>query len=128
MSTELKIILALDRDALVERWAKLFGCPPPAKCGEKMMRRVLGWHAQAKQTGGLTNKDLRLMFNKEMRATPPITLGTQLIRVWNGETHQVTVLEDGFSYGGSNWKSLSAIARKITGTPWSGPLFFGIKK
>jgi hypothetical protein len=51
-----------------------------------------------------------------------------LIRVWQGETHQVIVLEDGYLYADKKWRSLSAIAKAITGTHWSGPVFFGLKK
>jgi hypothetical protein len=53
--------------------------------------------------------------------------GTRLIRAWRGERHQVTVLEHGFEYRGERHVSLSAIARAITGTRWSGPAFFGLK-
>lgn len=63
-------------------------------------------------------------------ARPPVTLkpGTRLLREWQGATHEVLVLDVGFDYAGQTYKSLSAIARAITGTPWSGPLFFGIKR
>jgi hypothetical protein len=53
--------------------------------------------------------------------------GTRLIREWQRRTHDVLVLDDGFSWQGTRYRSLSAIARKITGTAWSGPLFFGLK-
>ncbi|HEV2464484.1 MAG TPA: DUF2924 domain-containing protein, partial [Acidobacteriaceae bacterium] len=54
--------------------------------------------------------------------------GTRLIRQWQGETHHVTVCDQGFEYNGQKYSSLSEIARLITGTRWSGPLFFGIKQ
>jgi Protein of unknown function (DUF2924) len=53
--------------------------------------------------------------------------GTRLMREWRGRTYEVSVLDDGFSWQGTDYRSLSAIARKITGTAWSGPLFFGLK-
>jgi DUF2924 family protein len=59
--------------------------------------------------------------------TAPLKPGTRLIREWRGETHEVSVVEDGFTYRGSRYQSLSEIARLITGTRWSGPLFFGLK-
>ncbi|WP_435626293.1 DUF2924 domain-containing protein [Candidatus Ferrigenium straubiae] len=67
---------------------------------------------------------------RQLRKGPSqkLAVGSRLIRVWQGETHQVMVLENGYSYAGKQWKSLSAIARAITGTPWSGPVFFGVKK
>ena len=49
------------------------------------------------------------------------------MREWQGRTYDVLVLDDGFSWQGTRYRSLSAIARKITGTPWSKPLFFGLK-
>ncbi len=54
--------------------------------------------------------------------------GLRLVREWRGETHHVLVLEDGFEWNGERRRSLSAIAREITGTRWSGPLFFGLKR
>jgi hypothetical protein len=53
--------------------------------------------------------------------------GTRLIREYQGVAHCVTVRDDDFEYQGRPYKSLSAIARAITGTPWSGPVFFGLK-
>jgi len=63
-------------------------------------------------------------------AKPKMPLaGTRLVRVWKGERHEVIVREDGVvEYGNGLYKSLSAVARKITGTNWNGRLFFGIKK
>src|SRR3984893_18002079 len=53
--------------------------------------------------------------------------GTVLVRDWGGVTHQAKVLEDGILFRGKRYKSLSEIARVITGSRWSGPLFFGLK-
>lgn len=61
---------------------------------------------------------------------PPVNRlfeGVVLLREWNGETHQVRVLEKGFEYRDNHYTNLSAIAREITGTRWSGPVFFGLK-
>ena len=52
----------------------------------------------------------------------------QLIREWRGRTYEVLVGDEGFCWQGTHYRSLSAVARKITGTPWSGPLFFGLKQ
>ena len=62
-------------------------------------------------------------------SAPPSTIkpGTRLLREWQGVTHEVIVLDDGVRYRGETWGSLSAVAREITGTRWSGPLFFGLK-
>jgi hypothetical protein len=71
---------------------------------------------QFKQTGGAT-----------IRARPELKSGTRLMREWQGRTYEVLVLDGGFSWQDTHYRSLSAIARKITGTAWSGPLFFGLK-
>ncbi len=59
--------------------------------------------------------------------SPDLSLGTRLLREWQGRTHHVMVVQGGFEYEGKVWRSLSAIARSITGTAWSGPAFFGLK-
>ena len=58
---------------------------------------------------------------------PELKPGTRLMREWQGRTYEVLVLDDGFSWHDAHYRSLSALARKITGTAWSGPLFFGLK-
>ena len=55
------------------------------------------------------------------------TAGARLVREWNGRTHEVEVLADGFLLRGQRFRSLSAIAREITGARWSGPRFFGVE-
>ena len=55
-----------------------------------------------------------------------LTPGTRLVRDWHGTGHTVTVLEKGFAYEGREWRSLSAIAKAITGAHWNGPKFFGL--
>jgi hypothetical protein len=57
---------------------------------------------------------------------PELKPGTRLMREWQGRTYDVLVLDDGFSWQNTHYRSLSALARKITGTAWSGPLFFGL--
>jgi hypothetical protein len=61
------------------------------------------------------------------RARLELKSGTRLVREWQGPTYEMLVLDDGFSWQGTQTRSLSALARKITGTAWSGPLFFGLK-
>jgi hypothetical protein len=80
---------------------------------QRQLRRIA---QQLKETGGAT-----------IRARPELTPGTRLLRQWQGRTYEVLVLDDGFFWQGTRYRSLSAIARQITGTAWSGPLFFGLK-
>ncbi|MCK0096696.1 DUF2924 domain-containing protein [Yoonia sp. F2084L] len=59
-------------------------------------------------------------------AKPMLTPGTQLVREWNGRIYRVLVTDDGFEMDGQTYRSLSAIAKRITGAGWSGPRFFGL--
>ena len=98
--------------------------------------RGIGYRLQELQHGGLGKstrrklKTLAKMFRTEGRVAPDpdISLkpGARLVREWHGRTHTVTVTEDGFEYVGLSYRSLSNIAKKITGTHWSGPRFFGL--
>jgi hypothetical protein len=98
--------------------------------------RGIGYRLQALQHGGLSKstrrklKTLAKMFRTEGRVAPDPGLslkpGARLVREWHGRTHTVTVTEDGFDYDGATYASLTKIAKKITGTHWSGPRFFGL--
>lgn len=130
----------LDRDACIEAWQKQFGRKPPKHVSVQFMRRALAYEAQVKAHGGHSPavrkalkralKDGRKPNGKRGSAMPAssITLrpGTHLVREWNGRSYQVEVLEDGFQMDGKQYRSLSSIARKITGAHWSGPRFFGL--
>lgn len=123
----LKDLEMLQRPKLQAIWQQLFNCPSPKSVQEYLLRLIIGWQIQVNAHGGLSAIEKRqLIANPSGTITPSV--GSRLIRVWQDETHQVTVLEDGFLYRDRKWKSLSAIARDITGMAWSGPVFFGLKK
>lgn len=120
---------------LKEVWEPAFGAPPPRGMSRKLMVRALAHDLQVKALGGLKAKSK----TKLRKALPPkdppptksgskLSPGTRLLREWNGVFHRVDVTEDGFSWNGRPWSSLSAIAREITGTRWNGPLFFGLRQ
>ena len=117
---------------LVKFWQETFHHPPPAKCGEALLKGALAWQIQAKSVGSLSATELKTLRQSALSSTSNqtlnLTVGSRLVRVWQGNTHQVTVLDKGFEYSGQHWLSLSAIARAITGTRWSGPVFFGLKR
>lgn len=108
--------------------------PSPA-----ILRAFLAYRIQEQAFGGLS-RSVRNRLESIAKALsegrkpvvappkPKIRRGTRLLRSWHGEIHEVTVHDDGFLYRSRNYGSLSEIARKITGVPWSGPLFFGLKK
>lgn len=102
----------------------VFGHEAPTKCREDLLRQAIGWQLQAAAQAGLSATDRRRL---HQGSSPSLAAGSHLIRVWRGETHQVMVLDNGFTYAGQHWRSLTAIARAITGTAWSGPVFFGLK-
>jgi hypothetical protein len=102
-----------------------------------LLTRALAYRLQERTFGGLKPSTRRLLERigegrsssqlmrvAAHRKTAP---GTVLIREWKGASHRVTVLDDGVIYRGRRHQSLSEVARAITGTRWSGPLFFGLK-
>ncbi len=118
-------------------WRRLFRSNPPRKIRGDLMVLAIAWKIQVKALGGLTAAEKRRLVriaedNKahggsSKNSTIQVKPGLKLVREWRGETHDVLVLENGFEWNGQCWRSLSAIAREITGTPWSGPRVFGLQ-
>lgn len=126
MSEELTALMSWDRDTLLKRWQVVFGREPPNHTHASFMRLALAWQHQAGGKTGATVKLPGLASGTSRRSGAILRPGTRLIREWQGTTYQVLVTEKGFDFEGKHYRSLSAIARAITGTPWSGPAFFGI--
>lgn len=126
----LETLAVAGRKDLLERWQDLFGKPPPKGLSSPFLRRFLAFELQARRRGGLPKtfrRDLSRETSTRTKArTPALRPGSRLLREWNGATHVVDVLEDGYLWQGERHRSLSAIARAITGTHWSGPRFFGL--
>ena len=126
----------LDRAALRDCWRELFGSSPPLQLRRDFMIPILAYRVQEQAFGSLsspTRARLRQMGrafeenrNSTITSAPVIKPGTRLVRQWRDEVHLVNVTPHGYEYKGGHYKSLSQIARLITGTRWSGPLFFGI--
>jgi len=133
----------LSREDLAARWAKAYGCLSPKGIKRGLLERSAAWHLQAHRLGGLSQSAKRAIraasaassrtaaSGKKGAAKPIVPLtqlrpGTRLMREWNGRMHVVDVTEDGFLFDGKSYRSLSAIARRITGAHWSGPKFFGL--
>ena len=135
------------------KYRELFGQASHSNHKDYLFRRV-AWRLQAVAEGGLseraheyarqiaTDADLRLCAPTRLTETPAAVVetsasrqrdprvpapGTQLIKRYKDETLTVTVLEDGYQYGERVYKSLSAIARQVTGTQWNGYVFFGLR-
>ncbi|MBX3609186.1 MAG: DUF2924 domain-containing protein [Hydrogenophaga sp.] len=120
-------ILTAERDVLVSRWKTAFDRDPPPRVHTSLLRRVLAWQAQV-ESSGLKALLPRPAQPKPSSAAYGLCPGTRLLREWQGATYEVLVLPQGFEYAGKTFTSLTAIARTITGTPWSGPAFFGVKR
>ncbi len=116
------------KEILISEWQKTFGRPAPIGCHTSFLDKAIAWQKQALAYGGLTAAERRQLLGETSSNANASLVGTRLVRVWQGETHQVTILHDGYKYKDQHWKSLSAIAKAITGTPWSGPAFFGLKE
>jgi Protein of unknown function (DUF2924) len=138
MEKLLEELESMNRGELQALWRERFGDAKPYTRGIEMLRRQIACKLQEGRHGGLTTatkrglRELARLYSEDPkhRATAPPTLqsGTTLTRNWKGTTHTVKVQNDGFLYKGKFYKGLSKIAREITGTRWSGPLFFGLRK
>jgi hypothetical protein len=121
---------SMDRAALTAAWSLVMGAPIPTGLSQPFLRRFLAFELQARQYGGLPKgfeAQLHAKARGESRPTAPaLRPGGRLLREWNGKTHVVEVTENGFLWNGQSHRSLSAIAREITGARWSGPRFFGL--
>jgi len=131
VSREIATLFALDRAACLDRWQTAFDRQPPKHLSLAFMRQVLAHQAQVAAFGGLSAKTRRALASalKEPVATRPrvVATGARLVREWNGRAHEVEVLAEGYLFRGRRFRSLSAIAREITGARWSGPRFFGVE-
>lgn len=137
---ELAALADLPRADLVARWARRFGRDPPKGCGRKLLELVAAYDIQERAHGGLQPDTRRVLAlerdpsvtngashrRSRKQTISSIKTGTRLVREWNGRTHHVEMVEGGFVWNGRKHRSLSVIAREITGAHWSGPRFFGL--
>jgi hypothetical protein len=131
----LEALSDLTPDQLRKEWRRLYRSQPP-RLSRDLLVRAIAYRIQELHYGGLSKATRRkltaLVQARGSRAeiakegVQMIKTGARLVREWNGRTHTVMVEENGFSYVGRNYRSLSAIAREITGARWSGPRFFGV--
>jgi hypothetical protein len=120
----------VSRPDLAELWASYFGAAAPPRTSRSLMIRAVAYKMQEHALGGLSATMRRLLSEdsvKPARRGRSLRPGTVLIRQWQGVAHHVTVGEHGVLYRGEPYRSLSAVARLITGARWSGPRFFGLR-
>ena len=136
--SEVASLSKLGIDELRERWKATFGKEPSRDISRSFLTRAIAYRLQEKAFGGLKSSTRRLLgeFSHDeakgaaLAAAPSriVKPGAVLVREWRGISHQVSVLEKGFCFRSKRFRSLSEVAREITGTRWSGPLFFGLKR
>lgn len=128
----------LDTSELRTLWNEVVGRPAPHQLSRDLLARAIAYEMQAKTEGGLRPALLRRLkrlagncrnsSNSTSRPVRALQPGVRLMREWNSETHVVDVLNEGVSWRGNRYRSLSAVAHAITGTHWSGPRFFGLAR
>ncbi len=116
---------------LRREWRRLHGMQPPKSLSRDLLLRGITYKIQERAFGGLSKSVLRKLSEAPSNSVRQATLarvkvGTRLVREWNGQTHTVVVHEDGVEWRGKRYRSLSIVAREITGAHWSGPRFFGL--
>jgi len=122
-------------------WAQELGDKPPATLGRDVLALAIAYARQERLYGSLSKsvvRELDRLLDRVLRdsgtkGAPALTsplprTGTVLMREWQGTTHQVTIVNHGFVWNGETYRSLSSIARAITGTKWNGPRFFGMRE
>ena len=130
LATELAALETLSLAQLRGKWSASTGRPIP-KVSAALLRLALAWELQAIAHGGLSRKTLQTLdqLAAGKTTTRPFQPGMRLMREWNGKMHTVVIEDDAtIRWNDRTWKSLSAVARAITGTRWSGPAFFGLKQ
>ncbi len=136
LDREIDALAELTRAELVARWRTHYRTDPPKGISQSLLVRAIAYEMQAKRYGGLkpaTDRRLRMIANGTFngdhggrKTAPRLEPRTRLVREWNGVSHVVEVIEGGFVWNGDRHRSLSSIARAITGARWSGPRFFGL--
>ena len=138
VTDQLAAIPDLSRNDLIERWTQAYSRPPPRGLSRRLLEYAAAYQIQARALRGLPpavrRRLQRIAAAGSSRVTAParggaapaLAPGSRLIREWRGRTHTVDVLDSGFRCDGKQYRSLSEIARAITGARWSGPRFFGL--
>lgn len=137
VAAQVAALSGLSYETLLGEWKRLYRSPAPKRISRALLELGVAWKIQELALGGLSRSEKRQLRDmatsvaatgtvKEPRSNS-VKPGARLVREWRGTTHNVLVLDDGFEWKGRQWRSLSEIAREITGTRWSGPRFFGLE-
>ena len=134
---ELARLAGLSGRDLRAEWRRRFRREPPPDLSRDLLLRAVSYKAQEAAHRGLSQTARRALsdlggriisegIRANLNVAPVIAPGVRLVRDWGGRAHSVLVLEKGFEYEGARFRSLTEIARRITGVHWSGPRFFGL--
>src|ERR1700758_5802207 len=132
VAAEIERVRSLSGPALRRRLQAVFGRAAPEHLTADLLRRMIADRLQEEAFGTLDRATLKLLDGLARRdgsrtAERNLKIGTVLVRDYQGQRHTVTVAPEGYVWEGQPYSSLSAIARAITGTAWSGPRFFALK-
>jgi hypothetical protein len=138
VEAEIARLGGLDLDGLRARWRTATGRAAPAHLSRSLLLRLLAYRMQAEVLGDLDAATSRFLDRIASDRSPPgrsiplpdgevVKQGALLVREWEGITHRVMALADGYAWNGDTYRSLSEVARAITGTRWNGPRFFGLR-
>ena len=137
LEDEIARLRGLDLAGLQARWRSVFGRRAPAHLPKHLLVRIICYRLQAEVHGDLDPASIRYLerlakARSDKSAPLPkassVRPGTLLVREWDGVVHRVIVVDEGFAWNGASYKSLSQVARAITGTRWNGPRFFGLRE
>ena len=132
LAGELARLKSLSRVELMAEWKKVWGSEAPFNISQNLLLLAFAYRLQEQIYGGLKphiKAKLRQIArgHTKIQPVPQMKSGTRLLREWRGSTHEVLVLSDGVQYRGEKYRSLSEVAKVITGSKWSGPAFFGLR-
>jgi hypothetical protein len=131
LEAEIDRLRSLGLDGLRARWRTTFRSSPPPALTKDLMAREIAWYIQEQALDGPDAATLKLLDSLARGDKPEskrrLKTGTVLVREYQGGRHTVTVVPGGFLWRDTSYRSLSIIARAITGTAWNGPRFFGLR-
>ncbi len=137
ISRELASLGSLPIKELKQRWRSLYSSEPPHRISRELLIRAVAYRIQEQGRGGLKPSTRRLLVRLgndarggrplKFEPTAPASSGTVLMRDWHGVAHEVRVLDRGVLYKRKRYRSLTEVAKLITGAHWNGPRFFGLR-
>lgn len=125
LSERLSNIANLSRAELLDHWEKDWDREPSKYVSRRLLEYSAAWHLQCRELDE-PDREVKRLLRGSAAGRQAIKPGTRLVREWNGRTYHVEVLSKGFRWNDKQYRSLSVIAREITGAHWSGPRFFGL--